>query len=167
MGLLHHDESTKQLLTHRNDRRAAKPQRDLLLHSRCTTSCGRRRVGCTATIRLSRNNLAARSCVHVPIQRFRRPSGTASRSGSRALYRVSISCLTFASIKFRTPRNWSGVISLGSGICQSTRCFARTSGHSSPQPIVTAKSTSLPLKSSSPFGSVARILPFVEHKLCQ
>ena len=40
------------------------------------------------------------------------------------LYKDSINALTLASIRSRTPRNSSGVMSLGSGICQSTRCRA-------------------------------------------
>jgi hypothetical protein len=69
----------------------------------------------------------------------------------RADYSEVISSLTFDSIRFRTSLNWSDDISLGSGICQSTRCLASTRGHSSPHPMVTATSTSVPLKSFSPF----------------
>jgi hypothetical protein len=36
----------------------------------------------------------------------------------------AINCFTLVSMRSRTPRNSSGVMSLGSGICQSTRCLA-------------------------------------------
>jgi len=69
--------------------------------------------------------------------------------------RASSRSRTLLWINSRTWRNSSGGISFGSGICQSTRNPATTSGHSSPQPIVTAASNSLPLNSSKPLESWA------------
>jgi hypothetical protein len=40
------------------------------------------------------------------------------------LYSDAINCFTLVSMRSRTPRNSSGVMSLGSGICQSTRSLA-------------------------------------------
>ena len=57
-------------------------------------------------------------------------------------YSAAINSFTFASIKSRTSRNRSGVMSLGSGICHSSLRRASTRGHSSPQPMVTAASNS-------------------------
>src|SRR5439155_21264616 len=48
--------------------------------------------------------------------------------------------LTLASIKSRTTRYSFGGRFIGSGMFQSARDFARTYGHSSPQPMVTTKS---------------------------
>ena len=53
-------------------------------------------------------------------------------------YKDASRAFTFASMRFLTARNASGGISRGSGICHSSRRFARTIGQASPQPIVTA-----------------------------
>lgn len=69
----------------------------------------------------------------------------------RSPKRLASSSLTLLSIRSRTSRCCSGGISLGSGIYHPSRRLAWTSGHSSPQPIVTATSTSWPLNWSSDF----------------
>src|SRR5205823_5694671 len=87
--------------------------------------------------------------------------GESRRASAGGYSRLERRSFTFDSIRSRTLRNSSSGSSLGSGMFQSSRRFARTSGQSSPHPIVTATSTSFPLNASSDFEACAeRSYPF-------
>ena len=70
-----------------------------------------------------------------------------------AAHRPASSSFTSRSIKSRTSRNWSSCSSFGSGMFQSSPRFAFTRGQESPQPIVTATSTSVPMNASRDFDA--------------